>query len=143
MLNDEKKTDMRPVFKAWSLVFAMLFMPGIFSRMVYNPSASSGIAPLLSDINITLVIMFFMIFALPALWFLERLFDVIPSKTQCYMMLVLSAGTCYLAGYIAFGAPVTAAILFLSAIGVITISILKRHDWYLDDLLIFTIMEKK
>jgi len=143
MLNDEK-TDMRPVFKAWSLMFAMLFMPGIFSRMVYNPSRSTGfVAPFLSDMNIVLVILIFMAFALPILWFLERLFAVIPSKAQCYAMLLLSAGTCYLAGYITFDAPVTAIILFISAIGVVTITVLKRYDWYLDDLRVFSIIETK
>jgi len=139
----DKKEDMRPVFKAWSLMFVMLFMPGIFSRMVYNPSGSSDYAaPFLSDINVALAIILFMALVLPVLWFLER-FAVIPSKAQCYAMLLISACVSYFAGYITFGAPVTAVVLFLFAIGIVTINVLRRHDWYLDDLWIFSIIEKK
>jgi len=136
--------DVRSVLKAWSLMFGVLFMPGIFSRMVYDPSGSKDvITKFFLDANMALALFVFMIFAIPVLWFIDRWFGVIPSKNQCYIMIFLSLGSCYLAGYIAFGAPAMAAVLFLSAISVVTISVLRRTEWYVDDLWIFSVIASK
>ncbi|MDR2866394.1 MAG: hypothetical protein LBV13_03205 [Methanomassiliicoccaceae archaeon] len=131
--------DIRSVLKAWSLMFGVLFMPGMFSRMIYDPSGSKDMfTRFFLDANMALALLVFMVFAIPVLWFLDRWFAVIPSKNQCYIMMVLSLGSCYLAGYIALGAPAMAAVLFLSAISVVTISVLRRVAWYVDDLKIFS-----
>ena len=144
MLKIDDGTDLRPVLKAWSIMFGALFMPGIFSRLVYDPSGSNDIvSKFFADTGIAVVLLIFMLFAIPALWFLDTKFAVIPSKIQCYIMILLSLGTSYLAGYIAFGAPLMAAVLFASAICVVTISVLKRYAWYVDDLIIFSIIAKK
>jgi hypothetical protein len=136
--------EYRPVLKAWSLMFGVLFMPGIFSRMIYDPSGSKDvITQFFVDTNIALALLVFMVFALPALWYLEKWFAVIPSKGQCYVMIFLCLGSCYLSGYIALGAPAMSAVLFLSAIFVVTITILRRVSWYVDDLKIFSIIAAK
>jgi 4-hydroxybenzoate polyprenyltransferase len=125
-------------------MFGVLFMPGIFSRMVYDPSGSKdAISQFFVDANMALALLIFMIFALPVLWFLDRWFGAIPSKNQCYVMIFLSLGSSYLAGYIALGAPAMSVVLFLSALGVVTISVLKRHSWYVDDLWIFSFISPK
>jgi hypothetical protein len=138
------KADLRPVLKAWSIIFGALFMPGIFSRLVYDPSGSKdAISPFFADMNVTLVILVFMLFAVPVLWFLDTGFGVLPSKTQCYLLVLLLAVCSYLAGYIAFGAPLTAAVLFTLVMLTITIVVVKRYAWYLDDLMIFSFISKK
>jgi len=139
----ELKVDLRPVLKAWALMFTVLFMPGLFSRMVYNVGANDPITPLFTDVNLALILFTFMIIALPVLWFADRLFGVIPSKDHCYVMIFVSLGACYLAGYLASGATAMAAVLFFSAICVITICVLKRYVWYVDDLWIFSIIATK
>ena len=144
MFRSDNKYDMKPVLKAWGMMFGVLFMPGIFSRMIYDPSGSKdAISQFFVDANMALALLLFMMVALPVLWFLDTWFAVIPSKTQCYVMLFLSLGVSYLSGYIAMGAPVMAAVLFSSAIGVVTISVLKRFAWYVDDLWIFSFISPK
>ena len=119
-------------------------MPGIFSRLVYDPSGSRDVlSQFFADMNVTLAILVFMMFAIPVLWFLDTKFEVIPSKTQCYAMIVLSAIVSYIAGYVAFDAPAAAAVLFALAIVVLTVIVVKRYAWYLDDLMIFSIISKK
>jgi hypothetical protein len=136
--------EYRSVLKAWSLMFGVLFMPGIFSRMVYDPLGSKDvITQFFVDANMALALLVFMVFALPALWYLEKWFGVIPSKNQCYIMIFMSLGLCYVAGYIALGAPAMAAVLFLSAIFTVTITVLRRVSWYVDDLKIFSIIAAK
>ena len=137
------KVDLRPALKAWAILFTVMFMPGIFSRMVYNIDSNDPITPLFTDANVALFLLMCMIFTLPVLWYLERIFAVVPSKNQCYAMIFISMGICYLAGYLAFGAPAAAIVLFLSAIGVVTICVLRRYVWYLDDLWIFSILASK
>ncbi|MDR0791283.1 MAG: hypothetical protein LBE47_01955, partial [Methanomassiliicoccaceae archaeon] len=125
--------EYRSVLKVWSLMFGVLFMPGIFSRMVYDPTGSKDvITQFFVDANMALALLVFMAFALPALWYLEKWFAVIPSKNQCYAMIFMSLGSCYIAGYIALGAPAMAAVLFLSAIFTVTITVLRRTSWYVD-----------
>ena len=144
MLGTDDKTDMRPVFKAWGFLFGVLFMPGIFSRMIYDPSGSKdSITQFFVDTDIALALFIFMIAALPVLWFLDRWFAVIPSKIQCYVMILLSLGASYLAGYLALGATAMSAVLFMSAVGVVTISVLKQYEWYVDDLWIFSVIATK
>jgi hypothetical protein len=143
MLKNDVKADLRPVLKAWSIMFAVMFMPGIFSRMVYNIGSNDPITPLFTDVNIALVLLVFMVIGLPVLWYIDRIFAVIPSKNQCYAAIFVSLGICYLAGYLSFGAPAAAAVLFLSAIGVVSICVLRRYAWYLDDLWIFSIIASK
>jgi len=138
------KIDLKPVLKAWSIMFGILFMPGVFSRMIYDPSGShDAITQFFLDANMALALLLFMMVALPVLWFLETWFAVIPSKIQCYAMIFTSLGVSYLAGYLAMGAPAMSAVLFMSAIGVVTINILRRYEWYLDDLKIFSIIVSK
>ncbi|MDR0778211.1 MAG: hypothetical protein LBE48_02070 [Methanomassiliicoccaceae archaeon] len=136
--------EYRSVLKAWSLMFGVLFMPGIFSRMIYDPTGSKDMfTRFFVDANMALALLVFMVFALPVLWYIEKWFAVIPSKNQCYAMIVLSLGSCYLSGYIALGAPAMAAVLFLSAIFTVTITVLRRVSWYLDDLKIFSFIAAK
>ena len=138
------ETDLRPVFKAWSIMFTAMFMPGIFSRMVYDPGGSrDAITQLFTDVNIVYTLIVFMMVALPVLWCLDILFTVIPSKNQCYLMILLSLGACYLAGYLALGAILLSVTMFLSAVCVVTICVLKRYVWYLDDLWIFSVIASK
>ena len=144
MLNSDTKTDMRPVLKAWSLMFGILFMPGVFSRMIYDPAGlKDGITQFFVDSNMALALLVFMLFTLPVLWRLDRSFAVIPSKNQCYVMILLSLGSCYLAGYLLHGAAAMSIVLFLSATCVVTISVLKKKAWYVDDLWIFSIISTK
>jgi len=144
MLRFETKTDLRPVLKAWGIMFSMLFMPGVFSRMVYDPAGSKdAITQLFVDTDMALALLIFMLFALPVLWSLDKRFGVIPSKNQCYVMIFLSLGVSYLAGYLAFGAPAMAVVLFASAICVVTINVLKRTEWFVDDLWIFSVISTK
>ena len=144
MTGSDDNMNMRHVLKAWGFMFGVLFMPGIFSRMVYDPTGAKDlITPFFVDTNMALALFLFMAIALPLLWSLDRWFGVIPSKIQCYVMIFLSLGASYLAGYLALGATAMAAVLFLSAIGVVTISVLKRYKWYVDDLWVFTIIGAK
>ena len=144
MSESDKKMDIKPVLKAWSIMFGVLFMPGVFSRMVYDPSGSKdAVTQFFVDANMALALLLFMLVALPVLWFLDSVFAVIPSKTQCYIMIFMSLGVSYLAGYIALGAPVMSAVIFMSAIGVVTISVLRRFAWYADDLWIFSVIASK
>ena len=139
----DNKKDLKPVLKAWSIMFG-LFMPGVFSRMVYDPTGTKDvISQFFVDANMALALILFMMAALPVLWFLDTWFAVIPSKIQCYVMVFLSLGVSYLAGYIAMGAPVMSAVLFMSAIGVVTINVLRRFVWYVDDLWIFSVIASK
>ena len=138
------KADVRPVLKVWSLAFGALFMPGIFSRLIYDPSGSKDVlSQFFADTNITIAIFVLMLFAIPVLWFLDTKFEIIPSKIQCYIIIVLSAACSYISGYVAFGAPATAAVLFTLVILTVTIIVLKRYAWYLDDLFIFSFISKK
>jgi len=144
MSGSDERMDIKPVLKAWSIMFGVLFMPGVFSRMVYDPSGSNdAITQFFVDANMALALLLFMIIALPVLWFLDSVFAVIPSKIQCYIMIFLSLGVSYLAGYIALGAPAMAAVIFVSAICVVTINVLRRFVWYVDDLWIFSIIASK
>ncbi|MCL2142715.1 MAG: hypothetical protein FWH44_00415 [Methanomassiliicoccaceae archaeon] len=143
MPKEDEKLDLRPVLKGWALMFTVMFMPGMFSRMVYNIGKSDPITPLFSDANIALALLTFMLVALPVLWFIEKWFAVIPSKNQCYVMIFVSLGISYLAGYLAGGAPLMSAVLFMSAIGVVTICVLRRYVWYVDDLWIFSLIATK
>jgi len=143
MFNVDLGIDMRPVLKAWGFMFVALFMPGFFSRLVYNAGASDPLSPMFADPNIALALLIFMIVALPVLWFIEKIFAVIPSKNQCYVLIFICLGVSYLAGYMATGAPLMSAVLFLSAIGTVSICVLRRQVWYLDDLWIFTLIVPK
>ena len=144
MSGSGNKADLRPVLKAWSIMFGVFFMPGVFSRMIYDPSGSKdAITQFFVDSDMALALLVFMIFALPVLWSLDTRFAVIPSKNQCYVMVFLSLGVSYLAGYLVFGAPAMAAVLFASAICAVTINVLKRCAWYVDDLWIFSIIASK
>jgi hypothetical protein len=135
--------DLRPALKAWGFMFVALFMPGFFSRMVYNVGVADPLTPLFADPNIALALLIFMVFALPVLWYIEKIFAVIPSKNQCYAMIFICLGVCYIAGYILSGAPAMSIVFFLSAIGVVSICVLRRFVWYLDDLWIFGILATK
>ena len=126
------------------MMFGVLFMPGIFSRMIYDPSGSKdAITQFFVDTNMALALFLFMIVALPVLWFLDTKFAVIPSTVQCYVMIFLSLGVSYLAGYIALGAPAMSAVLFMSAVGTVTICVIKRNAWYVDDIWVFSIIGSK
>ncbi|MDR0334413.1 MAG: hypothetical protein LBH69_00800 [Methanomassiliicoccaceae archaeon] len=140
---EDIKVDISPALKAWAFMFVALFMPGLFSSMVYRAGSDNPLAPLFADANIALALLIFMIVALPVLWYIEKIFAVIPSKNQCYALLFMCLGASYISGYIAGGAPAMAAVLFLSAIGTVTICVLRRFVWYLDDLWIFSILAGK
>ena len=143
-MNGTTSDELKPVLKAWSIMFGALFMPGIFSRMVYDPTGSKDqITQFFVDANIALVLLLFMIFALPILWFIDKWFGIIPSSVQCYIMIFLSLGISWLAGYIAMGAPLMSAVLFAFAVGVVTITIVKRFAWYVDDLKIFSLIASR
>lgn len=144
VFGSDEEIDLLPVLKAWGFMFGVLFMPGIFSRMIYDPSGSKDvITQFFVDANIALALLVFIAFALPALWYLERIFAVIPSTIECYVMIVISLGISYLAGYLALGAPAMCAVLFITAIGVVTICVLRRYEWYVDDLKIFSFIATK
>jgi len=136
----ETDIDFRPVLKAWGFMFVALFMPGLFSRMVYNAGTPDPLSPMFSDPNIALALLVFMIVALPVLWFIENIFGVIPSKNQCYVLIFVCLGASYISGYLASGAPLMSVVLFLSAIGTVSICVLRRHVWYLDDLWVFSFL---
>jgi len=137
-------TDLRPVLKAWSILFTVAFMPGVFSRMVYHPGSSgSGIAQWLADSDIAFVIIVLMAVVLPILWYMDRVFAVIPSKNQCYAMVIASIAFCYIAGYLAQDAILFSLTIFASAVGTVTICVLKQYAWYVDDLWIFSVIASK
>jgi len=139
-----KGTDLRPVLKAWSILFTVAFMPGIFSRMVYHPGESAGeMTQWLADANIALAIVLLMIFLLPVLYYMDRIFAVIPSKNQCYAMVIASIALSYAAGYLAQDVILFSLTIFASAIGTVTICVLKRYAWYVDDLWIFSVIASK
>jgi len=136
--------DLRPVLKAWSILFTVAFMPGIFSRMVYHPGSSGDdITQWLADVNIALALILFMAAALPVLWYMDSVFAVIPSKNQCYAMILVSIGACYIAGYLAQSVILLSLTIFASAVGTVTICVLRRYAWYLDDLWIFSVIASK
>jgi len=137
-------TDLRPVLKAWSILFTVAFMPGIFSRMVYHPGGSANeMTQWLADTQIALVIVVIMIAALPILWYMDRVFAVIPSKNQCYFMVIVSIAICYLAGYLAQDVMFLSLTIFAFAVGTVTICVIKQHEWYVDDLWIFSVIASK
>jgi hypothetical protein len=137
-------TDLRPVLKAWSILFTVAFMPGVFSRMVYHPGESAGdMTQWLADANIALAIVILMMALLPILWFMDRIFAVIPSKNQCYAMVIASIALSYMAGYLAQDVILFSLTIFASAIGTVTICVLKRYAWYVDDLWIFSVIASK
>ena len=140
---DDLMVSLRPALKAWAFMFAALFAPGLFSSMVYRVGADDPLTSLFADANIALALLLFMIVALPVLWHIENIFAVIPSKIQCYALLILCLVASYISGYIAGGAPAMAAVMFLSAIGTVTICVLRRFVWYLDDLKIFGLLAGK
>ena len=137
-------TDLRPVFKAWSILFTVAFMPGIFSRMVYHPGVSGNdMTQWLADSDIALMIVVLMMAVLPILWYMDRVFAVIPSKNQCYAMVIASIAFCYIAGYLAQDVILFSLTVFASAVGTVTICVLKQYAWYVDDLWIFSVIASK
>jgi len=138
------ETDLRPVLKAWSILFTVAFMPGFFSRMVYHPGGSAGdMTQWLGDSNLALAIIILMLVLLPVLWFMDRIFAVIPSKNQCYVMVIASIALSYAAGYLAQDVILFSLTIFASAIGTVTICVLKQYAWYVDDLWIFSVIASK